>query len=107
MSKIYLPTDYVNNSCKVVNNDYIRVYTNSTYTNWVDVYFKSDYMLKSGSTNYSQNNVVCDSLNTYTDNIYYRYDFCNIIIIFFILLLFCFYFPYKIIGRMFGRWLRI
>lgn len=67
---IYLPTEYIDN-CNVVYSNYIRSYTNSNRTQWVDIYINQDYMLKSGSTNYSQT-IVCDTLNTYTDNIYYK-----------------------------------
>lgn len=106
MSKIYLPTDLLNNNCKVIYNDYIRVYTNSNYTQWIDVYFRNDYMLKNGTTNYSQN-VTCDTLNTYTDDFYYRYDFDKIIIIFFIMVIFSIYFPYRLISRILGKWGKI
>ena len=71
MAKIYLPTNLLNSQCKVVNNDYIRVYTNNNYTSWTDVYFKSGYYLKSGQSNYP-NTVTCDNLNTFTDNIFLR-----------------------------------
>lgn len=106
MAKIYLPSDLVNKDCKVVNENYVRVYLNNTYTSWTDVYFKSGYYLKSGQTNYT-NNVSCDTLNTYTDNIYYRYDLSDTLIIFLVLSIFCFWLPYKILSRSFGRWLRI
>lgn len=106
MAKIYIPTQYLNYSCKVVNNDYIRVYTNNNNTTWTDIYFKSDYYLKNGQSTYS-NNVTCDSLNTYTDNFFYRYDFDKSILIFFIIAIVCFWFPYKVFSRAFGRWLRI
>lgn len=107
MSKIYLPTDYVNKNCKVVFNDYIRVYDNNTYTSWTDIYFKNDYMLKSGYSQYGQSNVTCDILNTYTDNIYYRYDIESCLVIFLVLFIFCIYLPYRIFGRAFGRWFRV
>lgn len=106
MSKIYLPTNLLNNNCKVIYNDYIRVYTNSNYTQWTDVYFRNDYMLKNGTTNYSQN-VTCDNLNTYTDDFYYRYDFDKIIIIFFIMVIITIYFPYRLISRILGKWGKI
>lgn len=106
MAKIYLPTDLVNKDCKVINNDYIRVYNNNSYNSWTDVYFKSGYYLKSGQTTYSST-VTCDNLNTYTDNIFYRYDISSTLIIFYIIVIVCFYFPFRIFGRAFGRWLRI
>ena len=73
MSKIYVPTAYKNN-CNVVYDNYIRSYTNSEHTSWVDIYFKNGYFLKSGSSNYS-NNVICDSLNTYTYNKNHQYKY--------------------------------
>ena len=71
MSKIYLPTEYVDSSCKVINNGYIRVYDNNTYNSWVDIYINQDYMIRPGYSNYS-NQPVCDTYNTYTDNFYYN-----------------------------------
>ena len=106
MAKIYLPTNLLNSECKVVNNDYIRVYTNNNYTSWTDVYFKSGYYLKSGQSNYP-NTVSCDNLNTFTDNIFYRYDCANSLLIFFIISVVCFYFPFKIFARAFGRWFKL
>lgn len=70
MATIYLPSNYINN-CNVINNGYIRSYTNSNRTEWVDIYINQDYMEKPGSSNYG-NTVVCDSLNSYTSNLYYR-----------------------------------
>lgn len=70
MATIYLPSDYITN-CNVVYNGYIRSYTNDSRTQWVDIYINQNYMLKSGYSNYSQS-VVCDSINNYTDNQYYR-----------------------------------
>lgn len=99
---IYVPTEYLNYSCKVVNNGYIRVYTNSTNTNWVDIYINQDYMIKEGYSNYSQN-VVCDSVNQYTDNFYYRIDFPSILIMFVIFVIFTCYIPYKIFMLLFRR----
>lgn len=101
MAKIYVPTQYKNN-CNVFNNDYIRSYTNSSRTTWVDIYFKNNYALKEGSTTYQQT-IICDNLNTYTDDIYYRYDLCNSLIIFYLLCIFIFILPLKILTRLFRR----
>lgn len=68
---IYLPSEYIDN-CNVVYTNYIRSYTNSNKTSYVDIYINQDYMLKEGSSQYAPTNVVCDNLNTYTDNIYYK-----------------------------------
>ena len=106
MAKIYLPTDLLSSDCKVVNNDYIRVYTNTQHTNYTDVYFKSGYLLKNGQTT-NPYNLVCDNINTYTDNIFYRFDTANSLLIFFIIVIICFWFPFRIFSRAFGRWLRV
>ncbi len=107
MSKIYLPSQYLNKPCYVVNNDYIRVFETTNNSNNVvyDIYFKNNYYVKRSNSSYSYN-TQCDNINTYTDSVYYRYDFDKILIIFIIILIFCFYFPYRIISRVFGRWLK-
>lgn len=105
MAKIYLPSDLVNKDCKVVNNDYIRVYDNNSYNSWIDVYFKSDYYLKRGQTSYPST-ITCDNINSYTSNIFYRYDMPSILIMFFIIAMVCFYFPFRVFSRAFGRWLK-
>lgn len=107
MAKIYLPTNLVNSDCKVVNENYVRVYTNTQHTNYTDVYFKSGYYLRQGSTNLAPSNLVCDNLNSYTDNIFYRFDMSNTLMIFLIISIVCFWFPFKIFSRAFGRWLRV
>lgn len=105
MATIYIPSDYINN-CNVVNSNYIRSYTNSNNTQWVDIYFTQDYMLKPGSTTYSQN-IQCDSMNQYTTNIWYRYDIDKILTIFIILFVIILVIPYKVFSRFFGRWLKV
>lgn len=102
MSKIYLPEQYVNMPCKVVNNGYIRVYSNDSLTNYYDIYVNQDYMVKPGSTNYSQN-VVCDTTNEYTNEVYYRVDFDKILVILLILVIFVILVPFKIVLRLFRR----
>lgn len=70
MATIYLPDNYIDN-CNVIYNGYIRSYTNDTFTEWVDIYIHQDYMEQFGSTSDPQP-VVCDSLNTYSSNLYYK-----------------------------------
>lgn len=72
---VYLPSEYVNN-CNVVYNGYIRSYTNSNYTQWVDIYVNQNYMKKYGSSNYSQT-VVCDSANIFTSDILYKIGYVD------------------------------
>lgn len=80
---IYLPEDYINN-CNVVYNGYIRSYTNSSRTEWVDIYVNQNYMLKYGSSTYSQN-VVCDTANVYTSDELYKIGYLNYLFSLFIL----------------------
>lgn len=42
-----------------------------------------------------------------TDNVFYHPQIDSILVIFFIIAIVCFYFPYKIFSRAFGRWLKI
>lgn len=79
MSKIYIPSDYLNSPCKIINNNYIRAYTNNNLTNYVDIYINQDYMLKEGYSNYGYTGS-CDTLNTYTSDYIYRVDFTNILL---------------------------
>ena len=102
MSKIYLPTEYVNSPCKVINNGYIRVYTNSSLTNYVDIYINQDYMIREGYNSYGYSGT-CDSLNTYTDNFYYRTDLPDILLMFTIFVLFGIYLPFRIIRRFYKK----
>lgn len=70
LATIYIPNDYINN-CNVVYNGFIRSFTNAEKTEWVDIFPNQNYMVQSGSSIDSQS-VVCDSLNTYTTNSYYK-----------------------------------
>ena len=102
MSKIYLPSEYVNSPCKVINNGYIRAYTNSSLTEYVDIYLNQDYMLKQGTYSYGYTGQ-CDTINTYTDNFYYRTDFPDILLMFTIFVLFGIYLPFRIIRRFYKK----
>lgn len=102
MIKIYLPSEYVNSPCKVINNGYIRAYTNSSLTEYVDIYINQDYMLKQGTYNYGYDGR-CDTINTYTDDFYYRTDFPDILFMFLVFVLFCIYLPFRIIRRFYKK----
>lgn len=81
---IYLPTEYLDKPCYVINNGYIRVYTNNNLTQYADIYVNQDYMVKLGSNNNGYSGV-CDTSNTFTDSYVYRTDFADILIIFLIM----------------------
>ena len=61
--------------------------TNSSLTDYVDIYLNQDYMLKQGTYSYGYSGQ-CDTINTYTDNFYYRTDFPDILLMFTIFVLF-------------------
>lgn len=105
MSKIYIPSQFLDKSCKIVNNDYIRVYdtTNLNQSNVVyDIYVNQDYMIKQSTANYSAS-TVCDTLNTYTDDWFYRVDLHNILTCILILSIFLILIPFQIFFRLFKR----
>lgn len=107
---IYLPdTSY---ACYVIrDSNTIRAYetmpTLNSNVNYTDYYINSHYIFNNGTQNFNQYSTlpVCNGAN-FTENVFYRNDLDSILIIFLILLLICFYFPYRIISRMFGRWLK-
>lgn len=113
MSKVYVPEDFIQKPCvEIYAHNIIRVYdkkpalnSDSTYT---DFYTDMDYYSKSGSISWGSWSVlpVCVSKNDLVSDVYHRIDFPDIMITFFILLLICFYFPYRIISRSFGRWFK-
>lgn len=114
MSKVYLPIEVNSNQCAVMVSDgHIRIYDNQysgsgSYgqdIHYYDFYIRDNYIETEG-TNRVYNSLNCMS-NEFTTDIYYRNDFDKILIIFFIILIVGLWFPYKIISRLFGRWLKI
>lgn len=93
-------------------NDYtIRAYHTTPRQNsssdYTDYFINSHYINRSGTQTFSQYTTlpICMT-DTFTTNVFYRNDIADIMITFFILLIICFYFPYRIITRAFGRWLK-
>ena len=110
---IYVP-NYTNSNCVVIRDkDTIRVYDSQpTYNSnnyFTDYYINSNYLFNNGYQQFNQYSTLptCINHNLLTTNVYYRNDFDKIMIIFLILLLICFYFPYKMLSRMFGRWFKL
>lgn len=110
---IYVP-DYTTSNCAYIySTDIIRKYDsiprNNSTISYTDYYIKSSYISNRGSTTFGQYSTLptCITSDKITTNIFYRNDIADIMVVFFILLYVCFYFPYKIISRMFGRWLKI
>lgn len=112
MAKVYVPEFNQGNCAYIYNTDIIRVYDSTprqnTTISYKDYYIKSSYISNTGSTTFSTYSTLptCISSSNITTNVFYRNDFDKILVITFILLIICFYFPYRIISRMFGRWLK-
>lgn len=107
---IYLPS--TNYACYVVqDSNTIRAYESqpraNTNVNYTDYYINSHYIYKNGTQQFTQYSTIPTCMGaTITDNVFYRNDMPQILTMFFILVLVCFYFPYRIISRLFGRWLK-
>lgn len=105
---IYVPDlDY---KCYFVQSEgviraYEEVPKNNTDINYRDYYIKSNYIYKDGNQSFSTYSTlpVCLSSDVLTDSVYYRNDFDSILIIFYIMCIFCFWIPLKIIMRLFRR----
>ena len=115
MAKIYVPENYINKPCvELYGHNVLRVYdskpalnSESTYT---DFYTDMDYYSKTGFASWGQwssSLPVCIPSSNLVSDVYYRVDFPSILMTIFIFLILLFYFPYKIISRVFGRWLRV
>lgn len=109
-NKIFLPSDNTYNKCYVVQNEnvirgYNKVPRNNTDYEYRDYYIHSDYIFKDGSGSWSQYATLpsCLPSDIITNDINYRVDFSNILIIFFIMSVFCFYIPIRIFKRLFRR----
>ena len=113
--KTYLPSDAINSSYHYsVSNDYYLVRTNNncytqysaTYCDCYYIYPKNDYIRsETQSCNYNSGTWVNSS--NFTSDYWYRLDIASVLIIFTIIFLFGIYMPFKIISRLFGRWLKV
>lgn len=114
MGKIYLPIEVNSNQCPVVVSDgHIRIYdkipngTNQN-VNYYDFYIRENYLESEGNTNWSpyttQN---CIDYTQFTTDYWYRPDIWQSLICFVIIGGIGFYLPFKLISRLFGRWLKL
>lgn len=111
---IYVPEDTTFNKCYVVQSEgvirgYDHVPQNNVSYAYRDYYINSDYIYKDGSGQWSQYSTlpVCLSSDDITNSYWYRVDLFKILIIFTILFIFIIKYPYKLIIRLFGRWLKV
>lgn len=110
--KIFVPQDTTYNKCYVVQSEgvirgYDRLPSYNANYNYRDYYIKSDYIFRDGTGTWGQYSTLPTCLENVTNDLYYRVDFVNILIIFFIFSFFIVFLPFKIISRAFGRWLKL
>lgn len=105
---IYVPD--LNYECYYIQSEgVIRAYEekpeNNKTINYRDYYINSNYIYKDGYTQFSSYSTlpICLETSVLTDSVYYRKDFADILIIFLIMCIFCFYIPLKIFMRLFRR----
>lgn len=107
---IFLPSYTSNNCAHIQSSDVIRVYdtrpTQNSTINYKDYFIKSDYIYNEGTATFGQYSSlpVCINSDRITTDIYYRNDFPMILIIFVLLVIICFYVPWKIFIRLFRRY---
>lgn len=110
MSRVYLPSITNSNCIVILDKDTIRVYNDlpTAYNlhSYTDYFINSHYLSKTGEE-YIETVPVCEDHVGFTTEVYYRNDLSDILIIFLIIVLIGFYLPYKILARLFGRWLKI
>ena len=107
---IYIPNYETNNCVHIRDKDTIRVYERkpqvNNLVNYTDYYINSDYLQTNGQQQFTQYTTIPTCEDNITTNVFYRNDIDKILVVFLIILLICFFLPYKIISRMFGRWLK-
>ena len=114
MKNIYLPIDNLNDfACYVVQDkDTIRAYSKkpayNSSSDYIDFYINSHYLKKPGTQSWGQSTYyglpVCLPQDNITNDIYYRTDLVDCLIIFSLLALIMFWVPVKLtFFRLFRR----
>ena len=106
---IYVP-NLENYDCFVVQSEgVIRAYeeipSRNSSINYRDYYIQSNYIYRDGIQNFgsTSNLPICIQNSEITSEVYYRNDFSDILIIFIIMSIFCFYIPFCLFKRLFRR----
>lgn len=116
MNNIYLPVENVSDfACySVYDKDTIRAYRTmpsiNGSSNYVDFYINSHYLQSEGTQSWGQWTDYlpsCISSSSITTDYYYRTDMPDILLIVFIISIFVIYLPFRIISRLFGRYLQL
>lgn len=112
MSKIYVPKDTTYNKCYIVQSEgIIRGYNKapaySTDYSYRDYYINSDYIYKDGSGSWGSSSYyglpVCLSEEAITNEEFYRVDYYQSLLIFFIWFIFVILIPTKVFLQLFKR----
>lgn len=112
--KIFVPDDPTYSMCYVVQSEgvirgYDTIPRNNVSYNYRDYYINSDYIFRDGYGTWSSYSTLPECLpsSVITNDYWYRVDIYKSLIIFAILAFFIIMLPYKLMSRVFGRWLRI
>lgn len=95
---IYVPDYDTTNCAYIYNNNVIRVYDSvpmqGRTIDYTDYYFNSHYMHTSGTTTFSNYSTLptCILDDDITTSFYYRNDISDILIVFTIIIAFCWFF---------------
>lgn len=108
---IYLPIeDFSSYSCYYVyDKDTIRAYLTSPQLNstisYTDYFINSHYLSKNGSQTFQSFSVLptCENVSRFTNDVYYRNDMPDILLMFLIICIFAFLIPFKIAKSWFKK----
>lgn len=110
MDKIFVPSDTTYNKCYVVQSDgvirgYDTVPAHNTSYRYRNYYIRSSYIYTDGEGSWSSYSTLptCLSSDVITNEIYYRLDMPNILLMFLIINIFGIYLPIKIFSKIFRK----
>ena len=115
MARIYLPDEIDNSQCVVFQSDNVlRVYdsvprgTIENGVTYIDYYLDYNYLKTNGTVNFDLNTSFdCMDINQFTTDKWDRPDIWQSLICFIIIAIICLWIPFKLISRLFGRWLKL
>lgn len=107
---IYVP-DIENYECFVVNSDstiraYEEIPTHNSSVDYRDYYYTGNYIYRDGTQTFNNYSTlpVCLTQSSITNEVYYRNDFPQILLMFVLLCIIFFWFPIKLFTRIFRKW---
>lgn len=112
----YLPQDLLNSQWSYYyNNNYFIIRTNrncvtqynTQYCDCYNVFQNNNYLVSNPYSCSAPNSQYSLNYSNFTSDKWYRNDLPDTLIVFMIIFIFVIYFPYKMISRLFGRWLKL